>query len=66
MTVYVQMSILVETPFDSVEEATNHINDLNGVSGLKLLYKNNRGEKSYKLADYHIDDYIKDESNDEE
>lgn len=65
MGVFIEMSVLVETPFKSVEEAATKINDVNGVSGsiniqtLKDIFSGN-------VRDYHIDEYIIDESDDED
>ena len=61
MGVFIEMSVLIETPFETVEEATNHINDTNGVSGsisIKTLKSFVKGD----IRDYNINSYIEDES----
>jgi hypothetical protein len=65
MGVFIELSVLVETPFKTVEEAATKINDTNGVSG-SINIKTLKDVFSGKIRDYHIDDYIKDESDDED
>jgi hypothetical protein len=65
MGVFIEMSVLVETPFKTVEEAATKINDANGVSG-SINIKTVKDVFIGSVRDYHIDEYIMDESDDED
>lgn len=65
MGVFIEMSVLIETPFETVEEAATNINDINGVSG-SINIKTIKDSFNGNVRDYHIDEYIIDESDEED
>jgi hypothetical protein len=65
MSVFIEMSIIIEVPSKSVEEAATSINDHNGKTG-KLEIKTIDGKVKGEVLDYHIKEYYENETDDDD